>query len=215
MDQFSNNQQFPNRSQKHGTRLDSGKDKKGSKKNDFISFGLTIAISLAVVWLVHQFLFIPVIVDGKSMAPTLADKDHLIVTKQSSIDRFDVVIFPAPDDPTREYIKRVIGLPGDKIEYKNDALYVNDKEYEEPYLDAYKSELVTGDVLTPDFTLEENQGVKVVPEGQLFVLGDNRKVSHDSRQIGFIKKEKIIGEAKLRFWPLNKIEMIPTNGREK
>ncbi|MGY3778140.1 signal peptidase I [Isobaculum melis] len=215
MDHFSNNQQLPSRSQIHGTRSGSEKGKKSNKKSDLVSFGVTIAISLAIVWLVHRFLFIPVIVDGKSMAPTLADQDHLIVSKVTTIDRFDVVIFPAPDDPKREYIKRVIGLPGDKIEYKNDILYVNDKAYEEPYLDEYKSDLVTGELLTPDFILEDIQGVSVVPEGQIFVLGDNRKVSHDGRQIGFIQQDKIIGEAKLRFWPLNKIGTIPTNGQEK
>ncbi|WP_311051890.1 signal peptidase I, partial [Rhodococcus qingshengii] len=76
----------------------------------------------------------------------------------------------------KDYIKRVIGLPGDHIEYRNDTLYINGKKYEEPYLDQYKKEIVTGP-LTEDFKLEDFTGSKTVPEGQLFVMGDNRMYS--------------------------------------
>ena len=96
-------------------------------------------------------------------------------------ERFDIVVFHAPEQ--KDYIKRVIGLPGDKVEYKNDTLYINGKAYSEPYLDEYKDEL-NGGALTDDFTLKDITEEETVPEGEIFVMGDNRRFSKDSRHIG-------------------------------
>ena len=100
---------------------------------------------------------------------------------------FDVVTFPAPDDPGREYVKRVIGLPGDTVAYKNDQLYINGKKYDEPYLDEYKGKLT---------------------DGQLFVLGDNRRISKDGRIIGMINQKDILTNVKFVFWPINRMGTV-------
>src|SRR5699024_8145082 len=97
---------------------------------------------------------------------------------------------------------RVIGKPGDAIVYKGDILYVNGDVIEEPYLETFRKE---GEVLTEDFTLEEITGEKEVPEGKLFVLGDNRQESYDSRKMGFIDQESIVGKVDIRYWPMSEI----------
>src|SRR5699024_585294 len=116
------------------------------------------------------------------------------------IDRFDIVVFKATKE--KDYIKRVIGLPGDRIEYKNDQLYINGKQYKEPYLDKEKKGISVG-LLTQDFNIKTLPAThsEVVPKGHYFVLGDNRRNSEDSRIIGFVSKDAIIGKASLVFWP--------------
>ena len=116
--------------------------------------------------------------------------------------------FPAPDDEGKNYIKRVIGLPGDIIEYKNDELYINNKKYDEPYLDEFKGKLTDGQPLTYDFNLKELTGSEKVPDGELFVLGDNRRISKDSRIIGMIKEKDIMADVKFVFWPLNRFGTV-------
>jgi signal peptidase I len=168
---------------------------------------ILIAIGLAVV--IRYFLFAPILVDGVSMMPTLHDQNRMIVNKIGykigKPKRFDIIVFKATED--KDYIKRVIGLPGDHIEYKNDVLYVNGKPYKEPYLDQYKKEVTDGP-LTYDFTLEEITGEKTVPKGQLFVLGDNRRFSKDSRTIGTISMKEVIGKANIVYWPIEDIHII-------
>ncbi|OEH91242.1 signal peptidase I [Bacillus solimangrovi] len=164
---------------------------------------LLIAVALAAI--IRYFFFAPIVVDGLSMMPTLHDQNRMIVNKFNySIgkpQRFDVVVFEATED--KDYIKRVIGLPGDHVAYKDDVLYINGEQMNEPYLDELKKD-VEGN-LTYDFTLEELTGFDVVPEGELFVLGDNRRFSKDSRMIGTIPMERIIGEAQLVYWPLKDV----------
>ncbi|GCF93624.1 signal peptidase I [Enterococcus florum] len=150
----------------------------------------------------RQFVFTPVVVKGDSMDPTLLDGDRVIALKNTDIKRFDIVTFPAPDDPGKNYIKRVIGLPGDTIEYKNDQLYVNGEATDEPYLNEFKSQLTDGQPLTNDFNLRQLFGAEKVPEGQVFVLGDNRRISKDSRIIGMIQEDKIMADVKFVFWPI-------------
>ncbi|MGX7148716.1 signal peptidase I [Enterococcus ureasiticus] len=162
----------------------------------------------AFLFLLRQFVFTPVVVKGHSMDPTLADGERVIALKNTKIKRFDIVTFPAPDEPKKNYIKRVIGLPGDTIEYKNDVLYINDKEVKEPYLDEFKGEVTDGLPLTSDFTLSEVTGEKKVPEGEYFVMGDNRRNSKDGRMIGFINKDKILGDVKFVLWPLDRFGTI-------
>ena len=94
-------------------------------------------------------------------------------------------------------------------------LYINGKAYDEPYLDAYKAQLAEGDLLTYNFTMEELIGEKVVPEGRLFVLGDNRRVSNDSREIGTISMEAVVGKTSIVYWPLKEIRIERYNEPEK
>ncbi|AQP54432.1 signal peptidase I [Vagococcus penaei] len=162
---------------------------------------------IIVMLLLRAFVFSSVIVSGDSMNPTLVDRERIISLKHAKIKRFDVITFPAPDDESKNYIKRVIGLPGDTIEYRDDVLYINGKEYKEPYLDEYKGiidEMPEGAPLTKDFTLEEVTGEQKVPEGKYFVLGDNRQNSKDSRMIGFIDQDSVLGDVWFSFWPIAK-----------
>lgn len=181
----------------------------------FILFMLVFGLSRLFVWQ-------PVKVDGHSMDPTLANNERLIVLKTTSIDRFDIVVARETENgQTKDIVKRVIGMPGDKVTYKDDALYINDKLVQEAYLSAYQkafkadklqntysyntlfqqlaqtSQAFTTDALgNTEFTVE-------VPEGEYYLLGDDRIVSKDSREVGTFKKSAIIGEVKLRFWPLS------------
>ncbi|MCR2820740.1 signal peptidase I [Lederbergia panacisoli] len=165
---------------------------------------LLIAIGLAAV--IRYFLFAPIVVDGYSMMPTLHNGDRMIVNKLGKPERFDIIVFHAPEQ--KDYIKRVIGLPGDTVEYRDDTLYINGKPYAEPYLDSYKSQIVEGP-LTEDFTLEETPvGQKTVPKGELFVMGDNRRSSKDSRHIGSISIKKVIGDTNMVYWPFKDIRYV-------
>ena len=138
---------------------------------------------------------------GSSMSPTFKNQDILILNKFYyrffDIKRFDIVSLEYDD--TKYLIKRVIGLPGDKIEYKDNILYVNGVAIEESFLDA--------DVVTNDFSLSD-LGYDVIPEDMYLVLGDNRGDSLDSRDIGLITKKSILGKVNIRIWPINKIRYV-------
>lgn len=182
------------------------------KKSEYLSWLWAIGFAVLAVIIVRSFILGNYIVDGPSMMPTLHNGDRLIVNKInyrfSQPQRFDVVIFHAT--PTADYVKRVIGLPGDTIMYKNDQLYVNNKPVREPFLAPLKKELHKGQLLTWNFTLKGLTGVTKVPKGKLWVMGDNRQDSVDSRfpQIGFVSENKVVGKVDLRYWPLNSFGMI-------
>lgn len=179
------------------------------KKNETWEWMKALLIAFGLAALIRVFLFTPIVVDGVSMMPTLSDGDRMIVNKIGYTigkpDRFDIVVFHAPEQ--KDYIKRIIGLPGDEVEYRDDTLYINGKPYEEPYLDKYKAEVTDGP-LTEDFTLEEKIQRNTVPEGYVFVLGDNRRKSKDSRHIGVISIDEIIGSTKIVFWPIKDFGIV-------
>ena len=156
-------------------------------------------IIILVVVLVRSFIITPVIVSGNSMKPNLNDGELLLVKKigynEKTIKRFNIVVIKKDKE---EIIKRVIGLPGEHISYKNNKLYVNDKLVTEDYthLD------------TKDFNLEEICTCSTIPEGKYLVLGDNRPISKDSRSIGLIDEKDIIGKSVFRLWPISKIGTI-------
>jgi signal peptidase I len=154
-------------------------------------WGKTFVIAIGLAVLIRAFIFAPIIVEGESMQPTLHDGDRMIVSKINYVlgepDRFDIVVFEATED--KDYIKRIIGLPGDMLEYKNNTLFVNGEKVNESYLPEQMLEL------TDDFSTE-------VPSGMLFVLGDNRGNSQDSRMIGPVSIDKVVGEANILFWPI-------------
>ena len=148
------------------------------------------------------FLFEPVSIQGESMFPTIENNDKLILAKISSISHFDLIVFSGTND--KNYIKRVIGLPGDRVEIKNDRLFINGVHLEEGYLDQNRQLAIPlgYTVLTSD--IEEFE----VPEGMYYVLGDNRIHSVDSRVLGFIAKEQVLGEAKLRLSEAGRLTFV-------
>lgn len=152
-----------------------------------------------IVVLIRTFIITPVVVSGDSMKPNLNNGELLLVRKigynSNTIKRFDIVVVTDGDE---EIIKRIIGLPGEHISYKNNKLYVNDKLIEETY--KYRD--------TNDFNLEEICTCTSIPNGKYLVLGDNRPISKDSRTIGLIDEEDIIGKAIVRIWPMTKIGSI-------
>ena len=142
-----------------------------------------------VVLMVKQFLFSTILVNGASMEDTLHENDVMILDKISyrfsDIKRFDVIVL---ESGGTKLIKRVIGLPGEEIEYKDNKLYINGKEIEDPY----------GNGITYDFNLEK------IPEDYYFVLGDNREDSIDSRIIGVVNKKDILGHARFIIFPFSR-----------
>ncbi len=157
-----------------------------------------VIIALVVI-LIRSFIATPVIVSGDSMRPNLSDGEMLIVRKigyrGEKIKRFDIVVIKEKNE---EIIKRIIGLPGEYISYKNNMLYVNDEVVKEDY--KFYS--------TDDFNLEEICTCHKIPSGKYLVLGDNRPISKDSRIIGLVDEKDIFGEAVFRIWPITKIGSI-------
>jgi signal peptidase I len=164
-----------------------------SLKKEIWSWIKAIVLGVAIVFICREFMVTPVKVEGKSMTPTFEDNNRVIVSKLSKVDRFDMIVFHSPVS-NEDYIKRVIGLPGDIVEVKNDVLHINNIIYEEPYLKANKKLLSTQEQLTDDLKVK-------VPEGSLYVMGDNRKKSSDSRDIGCITEDAVVGEVKFRYFP--------------
>ena len=159
-------------------------------------------VAFIIVGGVYFFLGRPFTVRGASMYPTLHNGDRMVLSKVGNIHRFDVVILKAPDENV-EYIKRVIGMPGDTIEMKSGVLYINGKKVDQPFINT--EALAKQTVFMDDFTLESLTGESKVPEGKYFVLGDNRGVSKDSRMIGFIDRSAIEGKAVFTIWPFGRI----------
>lgn len=189
---------------------DSYVEKTEKEKNELWEWTKALLIAFAIAAFIRYFLFTPIVVDGDSMMPTLENGDRMIVNKFSykigEPDRFDIVVFHAPEQ--KDYIKRVIGVPGDFVEYKDDQLYINGEPIDEPYLDAYKAEISEGN-LTGDFSLKDiDPSLDVIPEGYVFVMGDNRRFSKDTRHIGIVDQKEIIGNTSIIFWPLNEIEIV-------
>ncbi len=165
---------------------------------EFTKDFIKIAILVIIVFCVYMFIISMQQVVGSSMNNTLNNGDLVLLFKAkykfSDVKRFDVVSFNYED--TKYLIKRVIGLPGEHIEYKDNKLYINGNYVEEER-----------DFETDDFKLED-LGYEVIPDDMYFVLGDNRENSLDSREIGLIKKEDIIGKVIFRLWPINGIKLI-------
>jgi signal peptidase I len=138
-------------------------------------------------------------VQGTSMQPLLTDGERIVVNKFVyrfwPIQHADVVVFWYPKDPSVSFIKRVIGVPGDVVELRSGALYVNNVRIEEDYL-------------KPAFRDSESYPPVVIPKGYYYVLGDHRNSSNDSRSWGEVPEKYVYGKAILRFWPLGKLGLI-------
>ena len=156
---------------------------------------LPYIIIIVVVLFIKAFIVTPIKVNGESMYPTLEEGDIMILNKTAYYfnkpKRFDIVVVDMPD----EYlIKRVIGLPGEQIEYKNNTLYVDGKKVKENFKHGK----------TDDFNIKE-LGSDTVPEGYYLVMGDNRGNSLDSRELGFMKEEQLLGRTNLIILPFDRI----------
>lgn len=186
--------------------------KKAKVKKEGMEWIKAIGIAILFSYGLRLFIFTPIVVDGASMMPTFESGDKVVVNKIGprfvEYDRFDVVVFEANENTN--YIKRIIGIPGDHIAYQDDTLFINGVRYDEPYLDTYKNALIDKGNFTGDFTLEKNLGELTVPPDHFFVLGDNRRNSIDSRDpsIGFVEKDKLLGTAKLVFSPIENLKII-------
>ncbi|HEO6975176.1 TPA: signal peptidase I [Streptococcus agalactiae] len=194
---------------------------------EFIKEWGVFILILSLFLLSRIFLWQFVKVDGHSMDPTLADKEQLVVLKQTKINRFDIVVANEEEGgQKKKIVKRVIGMPGDVIKYKNDTLTINNKKTEEPYLKEY-TKLFKKDKLqekysynplfqdlaqsSAAFTTDSNgssEFTTVVPKGHYYLVGDDRIVSKDSRAVGSFKKSTIVGEVKFRFWPIRRFGTI-------
>mgnify|MGYP001290714150 CR=1 FL=1 len=176
-----------------------------------------LAIAGILVFLVRWFLVSPFIVDGPSMQPNFWDRERIIVNKIiydfREPKRGEVIVFHVPSEG-RDFIKRVIAVPGDTVSVFEDTITVNGQPIEEPYLkEAYEKAHAAGRKYNPDdsdtshFPNSRFPDGKV-PEGMLFVLGDNRSNSEDSRMIGFVPMKEVVGRADLVFWPLKDIRIV-------
>ncbi len=164
----------------------------------------TIVFVLSLYIVVYIFFFMPSEVRGSSMEPTLHTKERLIINKFiyrfREVERGDIVVLQSPHNPDVDYIKRVIGLPGDKIRIENGRVYVNNEIIPDLFTTA-ETRLWEGG------RFEEGKTYPV-PAESLFVLGDNRPRSSDSREFGFVPLDSIVGKAVLRFYPPEKFGFI-------
>jgi signal peptidase I len=167
-----------------------------------IEWVLLVIGALIIAVIIKTFLFQAFYIPSASMDPTLKVHDRVLVNKLSyhlhSVHRGDIVVFHAPPEEEtaqiKDLVKRVIGLPGDTIEARNNHVYINDRLLKEPYL--------------PAGTVTVNLPRQVVPANSYFMMGDNRTQSSDSRVFGPIKRSTIIGRAFVKMWPLNRLGFL-------
>ena len=168
-------------------------------------FKLAFVAGLAVL-LLRGFLFLPVEVVGDSMESTLEPRDMLIMSRLSSIRRFDVVVLQLPDEET--LVKRVIGLPGEHLSFENGQLFINNQKIAQPFLAENLKDYQSEVPFTNDFSLEMVIGKERLGEGEYFLLGDNRPHSRDSRSFGLVKEEQILGRALMVYYPLQDVRLL-------
>ncbi len=160
-----------------------------------------LMVSVVIAIIVILFLYQPVKVEGTSMTPALINDERIFINKfvyrfgLSDIGRGDTVVFWAPEDPSKSYIKRVIGVPGDVVEIDHGTVVLNGKPLDEPYV--------------PERNRDRISMVRrVVEPGHYFVLGDHRNSSNDSRSWGTVPRESIYGKAVFVYWPLERLGLL-------
>jgi signal peptidase I len=168
-------------------------------------------IIVIVVVLIRTFIATPVVVNGPSMEKTLYDGELLILNKLSKsfnkLNRFDIVV--VNDEKDNELIiKRIIGIPGDKVEYIDNKLYINDELIYNDYGNGQTNNFKISDICEAGDSIRNECDYDTVPDGYYLVLGDNREISYDSRKLGFINEKDIKGTTSLRIWPLTKIGKV-------
>ncbi len=168
----------------------------------------TFVTTFVVIAVIYQFIAMPEMVWGASMEPTFKTGERILVEKVTKhfmkFSRGEVVVLNPPSDKNVDYIKRIIGLPGEIVKISNCVVQIKsgDERFvlEEKYLDE-KTCTTSGSYF------KEGRSVKI-PDGEYLVLGDNREVSADSRYFGFVKKDLVQGRVIFRFWPLDKVEFF-------
>jgi signal peptidase I len=160
-----------------------------------------LIISVVLAIFVILFIYQPVKVEGTSMMPTLDDQERIFINKFvyrfhfGNIERGDTVVFWFPGDPSKSYIKRVIGMPGDRVEVVDGKVIVNGEALVENYV-------------PPEFRDQSSMSERAVPQDQYFVLGDHRSSSNDSRAWGMVPRRFIYGKAVFVYWPLDKMGLL-------
>jgi len=158
-----------------------------------------LTISLAISAFIIIFIYQPVKVEGTSMMPSLDDQERIFVNKfvyrLEPIERGDIVVFRYPRDPSKSYIKRVVGTEGDHIRIDGGQVYVNDVPLIEDYV-------------PPAYTDSRSLHEIVVPPQSYFVLGDHRSMSNDSRDFGPVNQSYIYGKAVFGYWPMDKLGRV-------
>ena len=163
-------------------------------------WAISILIALVIAFVIRYFIVELYLVDGPSMRPTLQSAERLVVNKFiyrfRAPERGEILVFRYPKDPSRDFIKRVIAVPGDTIEIKDGRVFVNQQLMNEPYI------------------LSKTRGdypLTTIPEGHIFVMGDNRNNSEDSRfaDVGFVPYELVKGKAMMVFWPWDEKKTLP------
>ena len=158
-------------------------------------FFFSIVVSFFIILFVYQ----PVKVEGGSMEPGLEDQERIFINKLvyrwESISRDDIIVFRYPRDPRKSFIKRVIGLPGDRVRISYGRLYVNGKRVEEPYVPL-------------QFEDSRPYPETIIPPDTFFVLGDHRSMSKDSREFGPVPRSYIYGKAVFGYWPMEKFGVL-------
>lgn len=195
----------------------SNKPKKSRAGNELTEWIKALAIAGILVFVIRWFLLSPFIVDGQSMEPNFWNRERIIVNKIlyeiREPKRGEVIVFHVPEQG-RDFIKRVIGVPGDTVKVEGDNVYINGQQVDETYLkEAYEKAHAAGALYNendgdrsnfPNITFPDG----VVPEGTVFVMGDNRSNSEDSRMIGYIPQDRIVGRADLIFWPIKDFSLV-------
>lgn len=173
-----------------------------SSTRQFAEWAMLLGGALVIALLIKAFLFQAFYIPSPSMYPTLKEDDRVLVNKLSyrlhDVHRGDIVVFAAPEgEETRgvkEFVKRVVGLPGDTIEGRDGRIYIDGRRLEEPYL--------------PQGTRSQVFGPEKVPPESYFVLGDNRQASHDSTAFGAIPEHDIVGRVFVRIWPVSRLGFL-------
>jgi signal peptidase I len=154
---------------------------------------------MAISCFIIIFLYQPVKVEGTSMMPSLGDQERIFVNKfvyrLEPIERGDIVVFRYPRDPSKSFIKRVIGVGGDRVRIDGGQVYVNDKPLDEDYV-------------VPAYADGRSYREIVVPSDSYFVLGDHRNMSNDSRDFGPVDASFIYGKAVFGYWPMDKVGRV-------
>lgn len=178
------------------------------KKKQLIKFLIQIIVIVLVTTIIFTRVIIPVRVDGQSMYPTLNDGDFAVVNamylSKEDVQRFDVVVLEC-DVLDKDIVKRIIGLPGETVTYREDRLYINGVYYAEPFLDQNYIEEAKSNYQTDRFT---NDFEITLKDDEIFVLGDNRLHSTDSRALGNFSYDDIVGKKGLVVFPFNNMKFI-------
>lgn len=171
----------------------------------FFDFLQGIVVVLAVLVMIYLFIMSPQEISGASMEPNFHNGEYILTnkvqTKFRAPQRGDVVVFKSPKNKEVDYIKRIIGLPGDTVKLSANKFYVNGQVVDEPYLPA--------DIVVFGGSYLQEGAEIVVPPGTYFVSGDNRPHSSDSREFGPIAMEDFIGTVFFRYWPVSQMGVIP------